>query len=253
MVSLNTTLATSFDAIAADYARFRPDYPAALLDAVEEAAGRPLAGARVVEVGAGTGIASRLLLDRGARLVAVEPGAGMAAELRRTLPTAALLRGDGNALPLAAGTADVVCYAQSFHWTDPARSLPEARRVLRPGGALTLWWNTPDLSHDWVRRQEERLAERCPAYHGVGQPVPAPELLREHGFAPVRRSVRWSRRVRVADHLRRLRTHSFVSVMGVDAEPVLRAEEKELLAVFPDGWVTEPFVVELVVGVAAAD
>ena len=131
--------ALSFNAAAAQYAANRPSYPPALFDAVEELAGRPLKGARVVDVGAGTGIATALLHARGAEVLAVEPGAGMAAEFRRRCPTSPLVRGNGNALPLADAHADLVTYAQAWHWTDPARSVPEALRVLRPGrraGAL---------------------------------------------------------------------------------------------------------------------
>ncbi|TXS52646.1 class I SAM-dependent methyltransferase, partial [Streptomyces sp. me109] len=87
-------------------------------------------GARVVDVGAGTGIATRLLRARGAHVLAVEPGAGMAAEFRRAVPGTPIVRGDGNALPLGDARADFLTYAQSWHWTDPARSVPEALRVL---------------------------------------------------------------------------------------------------------------------------
>ncbi|AQW49784.1 methyltransferase [Streptomyces hygroscopicus] len=137
--SSRSSLATSFNAIAAQYAAVRPGYPPELFAMVEEFTGRPLDGADVLDVGAGTGIATRLLAERGARVVAVEPGTGMAAELRSALPRTPLVRGDGNALPFAGGVADLVTYAQSWHWTDPARSVPEAVRVLRPGGALALW------------------------------------------------------------------------------------------------------------------
>ncbi|MGC5412996.1 SAM-dependent methyltransferase, partial [Streptomyces sp. DT225] len=68
--------ALSFDRAAAQYAAARPSYPDALFDAVEDIAGRPLRGARALDVGAGTGISTRRLLDRGARVVAVEPGPG---------------------------------------------------------------------------------------------------------------------------------------------------------------------------------
>jgi SAM-dependent methyltransferase len=154
----NQARARSFDTVAAQYAATRPDYPPALFDAMEELAGRPLVGADVLDCGAGTGIATRLLRERGARVVAMEPGAGMAAELRRAEPDVPLVRGEGNRLPFAVGSFDVITYAQAWHWTDPALSVPEALRALRPHGALALWWNQADISVPWVAAEEERLA-----------------------------------------------------------------------------------------------
>jgi 2-polyprenyl-3-methyl-5-hydroxy-6-metoxy-1,4-benzoquinol methylase len=66
-----TSPASSFDAVAAQYAAARPGYPAELFDELEAAAGQRLAGARVLDIGAGTGISTRLLQGRGARVVAV--------------------------------------------------------------------------------------------------------------------------------------------------------------------------------------
>lgn len=149
--------ARSFDAIAADYDAHRPSYPPALFDAVEELAGVELAGARVADVGAGTGLGTARLRERGARVTAVEPGDGMAEQFRRSLPDVSLVRGDGNSLPLRTGSMDLITYAQSWHWTDPARSIPEARRVLRQGGALALWWNDGDPSVEWLVDQENRM------------------------------------------------------------------------------------------------
>lgn len=99
--SSRTTRAHSFNTAAAQYAANRPSYPPALFDAVEELAGRPLAGARVADIGAGTGIATALLQARGAEVVAVEPGVGMAAQFRSTHPDIPILRGDGNDLPFS--------------------------------------------------------------------------------------------------------------------------------------------------------
>jgi ubiquinone/menaquinone biosynthesis C-methylase UbiE len=131
----HTARAHSFNAVAAQYAAVRPSYPPALFDTIETLAARPLTGSRTVDVGAGTGISTSLLHTRGAHVLAVEPGAGMAAQLRRTHPHILLVRGDGNALPLATTSTDFLTYAQSWHWTDPTRSVPEALRVLRPGGS----------------------------------------------------------------------------------------------------------------------
>lgn len=242
-------LATSFDTVAADYAATRPTYPPALLDALEELAGRPLAGADVLDVGAGTGIATRLLRERGARVTAVEPGAAMAAELRAALPGVPLVRGLGDALPFAADSADLVTYAQAWHWTDPARSVPEALRVLRPGGALAMWWNVPDRTVPWADEQEKRLARRLAGYHRHGLTAEAGRTVEALGLDLRTRStaLRWTRRTDIDSHLRMLGSHSYVAVLGERAAPVLAEEREHLLRVFPDGVMAEPYRVDLTV------
>ncbi|MGW6571327.1 class I SAM-dependent methyltransferase [Streptomyces sp. NPDC054945] len=235
-----TTRARSFDAAAASYAAHRPSYPPALFDAVEHLTGRPLAGARVADVGAGTGIATTLLRERGAEVVAVEPGDGMSAEFRRTHPDIPIVRGDGDRLPLATDSVDLITYAQAWHWTDPARSVPEARRVLRPGGALAIWWNDTDATVPWIAEQEQRLRV---FFEVEGQTYRTlPEGLGE--FAT--RSVTWTRRITLDDHLANLASHSAFLVLGEARTRAYLAGERELLnGLFPDGIVEEQYVVSL--------
>ncbi|MFJ1901289.1 class I SAM-dependent methyltransferase [Streptomyces sp. NPDC088115] len=254
--------ALSFDRAAAQYGAARPGYPDALLDAVEELAGRPLRGARALDVGAGTGISTRRLRDRGAAVVAVEPGPGMAAELRRSLPDVPLVRGDGNHLPFAAASADLITYAQSWHWTDSARAAPEAMRVLRPGGALALWWNVADPGVGWIAEQGARLlgffATELPELAGPGAPGgPAAAHTGAHGspvsardlpagLTFVHRRVPWTRRVPLDTHLANLGSHSAFLVLGDEPAGRFLSEEREHLARrFPDGLVEETYVVEL--------
>ncbi|MFI7353312.1 class I SAM-dependent methyltransferase [Streptomyces avidinii] len=239
-----TTRARSFDAAAALYAAHRPGYPPALLDAVEALAGRPLAGARVADVGAGTGIATALLHERGAEVVAVEPGDGMAAEFRRAHPGIPIVRGDGDRLPLATGAFDLLTYAQAWHWTDPDRSVPEARRVLRPGGALAIWWNDADATVPWIAEQEARLRDFFEVAGETHRTLP--EGL--DGFTT--RSVTWSRRITLDDHLANLASHSAFLVLGEARTRAYLAGERELLnPLFPDGIVEEQYVVSVSVAV----
>ncbi|MEV6107850.1 class I SAM-dependent methyltransferase [Streptomyces sp. NPDC051940] len=237
----NTHRALSFDTVAAQYAAARPGYPPALLDAVEDLTGRPLKDADVLDCGAGTGIATRLLRTRGARVVSLEPGAAMAAELRAAEPDAPVVRGDGNALPFAAGTFDLLTYAQAWHWTEPARSVPEALRVLRDDGALALWWNDGDASVDWVAEEEARLD-----YVSRGFTEDVPLMLAPFPVRVDTRAVAWSRRVSVDDHVRNLGSRSFFNVMEPERRTALLTEARaELLKLFPDGELDEPYVCTL--------
>ena len=138
-----------FEAEAEAYDRARPSYPA---DATGWLAGNlgigP--GRRVMDLAAGTGKLTVPLAGLGARLVAVEPVAGMRARLRARLPGTPVIAGVAEALPFAAGSLDAVVVAQAFHWFDADRALNELARVIRPGGRLGLIWNARDRRVDWV-------------------------------------------------------------------------------------------------------
>ncbi|MGW2423194.1 class I SAM-dependent methyltransferase [Streptomyces sp. NPDC001709] len=242
--------AHSFNSAAAQYAANRPSYPPALFDTVEELAGRSLSGARVVDVGAGTGIATALLHARGADVLAVEPGEGMAAEFRRGLPHLPIVRGNGNALPVADETADFVTYAQAWHWTDTARSVPEALRVLRPGGALALWWNGDALDVEWIAEAALRVGR----FFGVDIAAQRRDGSRTELADPSgrlrfsRREVRWSRRVTIDTHLANLGSQSAFLLTPEDRRTAFLEEERNhLLKVFPDGMVEETYDVLLLV------
>ncbi|MGX5213518.1 methyltransferase domain-containing protein [Streptomyces violaceus] len=242
-----TARAHSFNTAAAQYAANRPSYPPALFDAIEDLAGHPLPGSRVADIGAGTGIATALLNARGADVIAVEPGDGMAAQFRRTLPAIPIVRGTGDDLPLADASLDFVTYAQAWHWTDPARAVPEALRVLRPGGALALWWNTDALDVPWIAEAAARTgrhfgidvsAEKRNVNARAADPTGRLDF--------TRRTVRWSRRIPVDTHLANLASHSVFLVHDQEhTASFLAAEREHLLRAFPDGSVEEVYEVVL--------
>ncbi|PKH40346.1 Methyltransferase domain-containing protein [Nocardioides alpinus] len=128
--------ALSFGERAEEYDRWRPTYP---VEAVAWLA--PTPPARVVEIGAGTGRLTSLLLERGCDVDAVEPDPRMRAVLARNNPDARCRASDSTALPVPDGSADAVLVADAWHWFDPVATMEEVRRVLRPGGWLGLVWN----------------------------------------------------------------------------------------------------------------
>ena len=153
--------ARSFDLAAKEYERTRPDYPEAVLEGVPVPA-----GATVLDLGAGTGKLTRVLVRRYSRVIAVEPLDGMRAILEKVVPQAASLAGRAEEIPLPDASADAVFAAQAFHWFVTDEALTEIARVLRGGGVFCLVWNSPDESRPWPLPQmytdylEELRSER---------------------------------------------------------------------------------------------
>jgi SAM-dependent methyltransferase len=145
-----TRRGSSFGAVAAAYAEHRPDYPADAVRWCVEPTGRALAGLRVLDLGAGTGKLTAVLVGLGAAVTAVEPDAAMLAELRRQVPSARALHGPAEAIPLPDASVDAALCGQSMHWFDMSRAVPEIGRVLVPGGALGALWNSDDDRVEWV-------------------------------------------------------------------------------------------------------
>jgi SAM-dependent methyltransferase len=130
----------SFETVAAEYERSRPEYPE---EALRWAAGQfgLEERARVLDVGAGTGKLTRGLVALGYEVAAVEPGGSMLEQLRKAVPEAEALEGSAEAIALPDGSVDAAFAAQAFHWFDREQAVPELHRVIRPEGGLALLWN----------------------------------------------------------------------------------------------------------------
>jgi SAM-dependent methyltransferase len=118
----------------------RPPYPPEAIERLVAELGIE-DGRRVLDLAAGTGKLTRLLVPTGAFVVAVEPVEAMRAALTKSLPQVEAVAGTAEAIPLPDGSVDAVTVGQAFHWFDGPRALAEIERVLRPGGALALVWN----------------------------------------------------------------------------------------------------------------
>jgi ubiquinone/menaquinone biosynthesis C-methylase UbiE len=115
-------------------------------------------GRVVVDVAAGTGKLTRLLVPSGARVVAVEPLPEMRAQLREAVPGVEALEGTAEALPLPDANADAVTVAAAFHWFRRDEALAEFARVLRPGGRLAIVYNLRD-SESELQQELSRMLE----------------------------------------------------------------------------------------------
>jgi SAM-dependent methyltransferase len=158
-----------FTHLAEDYARSRAGYSEEVADALREyvhpgtptfaeaSSGGEMRGRiDAVDVGAGTGIWTRMLAARRCRCTAVEPNDAMRAQGQAVVhPQIRWQAGKGEDTGVASGSADWVTMASSFHWTDATRSLPEFARILRPNGCFTALWNPRDLDgHDFHQEIE---------------------------------------------------------------------------------------------------
>jgi SAM-dependent methyltransferase len=145
-----------------DYERGRPGWPKEVIDV----AGLP-PSAVVLDLGAGTGKLTRLLVPRFNRVVCVEPDDAMRDLLAALCPGANVLAGRAEDIPLAEASVDAVFAAEAFHGFDDRRALAEIARVLKPRGALVLMWNLPaGPTAPSISAVEQLLIDRAP--EGLG-------------------------------------------------------------------------------------
>jgi len=167
---IHESAAKGFAAGAEAYERGRPEYsPDAIAALVRKLEIGP--GARVLDLAAGTGKLTRQIAPTGADIVAVEPIAEMRAKLESALPDVEAIEGTAERIPLPNHSVDAVTVGQGFHWFDGIRAVSEIRRVLKPGGALGLIWQTRDPRLPWIERLNEiidRADDGHPRFRTMG-------------------------------------------------------------------------------------
>jgi ubiquinone/menaquinone biosynthesis C-methylase UbiE len=235
-------LATSFDIQAAEYARRRPDYPAAAI-----AAALPTGAGAVLDLAAGTGKLTGPMLGLGCSVIAVEPLPGMLAELHRAFPEARAVLGVAEHIPLRGAVVDAVVVGQAFHWFDADRALAEMARVLRPAGMLSLISNHDDENDAFVRDFYSALTRIGRPVGGASGRGTAPRRAAESGesstgtglisgsgvppfaehasfTAPELTEYLWQRQQSVPDLIGLMHTYSYVIRASPDARAQLDRE-----------------------------
>lgn len=158
-----------FSARVEAYVKYRPGYPAAMLDFLATDLGMGPAAA-VADIGAGTGILTALLAPRVQRLWAVEPNAEMRAAAEQRLTGMSHLgwsAGSAEATGLPAACVDLITVAQAFHWFDRAAFKAECRRLLKPAGRVALIWNDRLTDTEFLKAYEAGLRAYSGDYEEV--------------------------------------------------------------------------------------
>ncbi len=145
----------SFGGVANLYERYRPGPPAAAVDWL-----LPTPVGTVVDLGAGTGALTRLLIDRADQVIAVEPDDRMRSVLTEEIPDARAVTGKGESMPIPDSCADAVVASTSWHWMDPIPTLAEVHRVLVPNGVLGVLWSGPDPEGPFLTQAQALLTQR---------------------------------------------------------------------------------------------
>ncbi len=162
-----------FSGRAAAYAKGRPAYPQRLVDDLYRSAGFS-ADSIIADVGAGTGLFSRLLLDRGSRVICVEPNPDMLRTARAALSGYSNVRftdGDAACTKIEPASVDFITAAQSFHWFDPDLFRVESKRILLPNGRAILLWNTRKAEYEVNAACSRLFARYCPHFRGFSNGI----------------------------------------------------------------------------------
>jgi ubiquinone/menaquinone biosynthesis C-methylase UbiE len=222
--------AGSFGGVAADYDAARPSYPA---EAVAWLAGEPPRD--VLDLGAGTGKLTQLLVAAGHRVTAADPSTGMLDQLHRRLPGVVTVVGAAESLPLPDASFDVITVAQAWHWVDEAVAPLECARLLRPGGRLALVWNERDESVEWVRAVWQPLNRDGGTGMSLLRDGWQREVTARAPFGPVQEQVfRHEQTLSRAAILRLVGSRSSVAVLEPPARATLLAEVTAVLDDHPD-------------------
>lgn len=246
---IHDAAARGFARGAEEYEQGRPSYAAGAVELlVRELAIGP--GTTVVDVGAGTGKFTRLLVPTGARLIGVEPVAQMREVFARVLPGVEVVDGTAESLPLPDASADVVVAAQTFHWVDGPAAVAEAARVLRTGGGggLGLVWNSRDTSVPWTRAIKElmdRVAGDAPRYGNAAAGGWQVAVAEHGGFGEVERAeFRHDHPMTPATVRARVASTSYVSALPDDEREAVLREVDAIVAPLGDTF-AEPYVTEV--------
>jgi ubiquinone/menaquinone biosynthesis C-methylase UbiE len=159
---MNAIEAGDFTTLAGDYAKCRPDYSPVVLRALIQYTGAHASGCKVADVGAGTGLWTKMLAEAGLDVRAVEPCDAMREQGEAYTHGLGVSwrAGSGERTGLVTASVHWLTMASSFHWVKQPEGLKEFARVIKPGGHLTVLWNPRDIEGHPLHEPIEALVHR---------------------------------------------------------------------------------------------
>ena len=222
-------LGATFGAAADVYDRARPGYAGAALDWA-----LPDGARQVLDLAAGTGKLTTMLVDRGLDVIAVEPSPPMLARLRRLLPSTDARNATAEATGLPGGSVDAIVIGSALHWFDRPTADVEMARVLRPGGIVASFSNHRDTDVAWVRALDEVLEASTSGQARLRHESRMSRLDPAH-FGPAdRRAFPYSQRLNAERLAELVSSRSYVLAMEPARREALMAEVRELARTHPD-------------------
>lgn len=162
-----------------DYVKYRPSYPKAAIDKILEDFTLPITAA---DIGAGTGISSRLLANHGVKVIAIEPNEEMRnAGIRDNTTSVEWKDGTAENTNLPENSVDLVTCFQAFHWFTPEPTLAEFRRILKPKGKLAVIWNFRDEKDEFTA-EYSRIIREASNNHPAESKMKTVEPLKETAY-----------------------------------------------------------------------
>ena len=157
-----------FNGMGGIYSQFRPSYPQEFIDYLYSDVGFS-ENSVIADVGSGTGLLTRQLLEKGSKVFAVEPNDDMRVIAETDLNDYSRfvsVKGSAENTTLTDCSVDRITVAQAFHWFDRLRFKAECGRILRSGGKVVLAWNSRDEESELVRENDTVIRKYCPLFKG---------------------------------------------------------------------------------------
>ncbi len=249
---LNRSLKTAFNEVSAEYNTARPGYPPKVIDTILKYAKLPK-NAKILEIGCGTGQATKFFAERGYRITAVDISANIVAIAQKNLARFKNVKFIVNSFEDAALTQnsfDIIIAAQSFHWIEPARGFAKINQLLKPGGVLALFWNLTEYNKTtWLAKIKKLFAAYSPHFtNNQRHRTTTDDLTTLGGLTHTKQyQFYWQEPYTKEKYLELSKTWSWAVALGKNKQSKLFAEVKKIIKNIPEPLMV-PYQTDLLLG-----